>query len=518
MGMSQMLESALPPGPSGARLRQDRLQTQAPSGASAPFAKRITRIRLAVLAYAVSLFAGILAYAVIDRAGVEDAARQRLVLLADVMAENVQSQLAQIEHQLVGARRVVQASDAGEIGKDTERDLLLDWCRGDPGCMDLLVIDGTGEIIDWTGPGTPPLVSDREYVAHHLATPDSETFLGIPQLSRVHGGRWFFAVSRADRNPDGTVHRIYVSIRDLFHSFNYGRIVHDTPGASFAVVSMRGEVYLREPQRDKHMGKVIPDVERVVGAEPGSLRETFTASRLDGIERLIVTRRLTRFPLYVAATQELDTVHAHWRLRVAAMALAWVILTGLALYVGRRLGEDARLQDYLASIDSLTGTLNRRALMQEARRQEERRARSGGLGLLMLDVDHFKRINDTFGYGVGDEILQHVAATLRTHSRSSDIIGRYGGEEFLLLLPGTDEARLARTAEKLRAAVEAIPSMEFSAQSRYPDTLTASLGATMLRPGDGNLDTAISRADLALNQAKNAGRNRVVVVPSSERG
>ncbi|MCB1889241.1 MAG: diguanylate cyclase [Rhodocyclaceae bacterium] len=493
------------------------MQTQAQPGGLAPFAKRITRIRLAVAGFALTLLAGLVSYALVDRAAIENATGERLELLANVMAENIQTQLGQIEHQLLGAKRVVMAGDSGAIGGEIARDLLLDWCRGDAGCMDLLVVDGRGEITEWTGPGTPPVVSDREYVAHHLTTPNSETYLGIPQLSRVHGGRWFFAVSQADRHPDGSVARIFVSIRDLFHSFNYGPIVKGTAGASFAVVSMRGEVYLREPNREKHMGKVIPDVDRVVGPEAGSLRATLTTSRLDGIERLIVTRRLSRFPLYVAATQERDVILAPWRVRVSALALVWALLTLLAIHVGRRLGEDARLQDYLASIDSLTGTLNRRALMQEARRQEERRARSGGLGLLMLDVDHFKRINDTFGYGVGDEILQHVAANLRAQSRSSDIIGRYGGEEFLILQPGTDERRLARAAEKLRAAVEAIPSMEFAATGNYPETLTASVGATLLRPGDGNLDAAISRADRALNQAKNAGRNRVVVVARDDR-
>ena len=87
-----------------------------------------------------------------------------------------------------------------------------------------------------------------------------------------------------------------------------------------------------------------------------------------------------------------------------------------------------------------------------------------------------------------------------------------------MLLPGADDRRVARVAEKLRAAIEAIPSLEFAGRGNYPDTLTASVGATVLRSGEGSLDTAISRADLALNQAKNGGRNRVVVLASDDRG
>ncbi|MCB1954925.1 MAG: GGDEF domain-containing protein [Rhodocyclaceae bacterium] len=494
------------------------MQNRSTSGSQTPFSKRLTLIRVCVLAFCALLAVALFGFSVHDRTELESAAETRLTLLADVMAENIDGQLAQIEHQLQGARRIVMSADAGEIGRPVARDLLLDWCRGDPACMDLLVVNAAGEITDWTGPGTPPMVADREYVAHHLNTPGSTTFVGIPQLSRVHGGRWFFAVSQADRTEDGRIRRIYVSVRDLFHSFNYGRIVRDTPGASFAVVSTRGEVYVREPNREKHMGKVIPDVDRVLDEEPGAQRVSRIESRIDGIERLIVTRRLGRYPLYVAATQELEQILSPWRYRAAAMVLFWTALAAVSLYVARRLGEDARLQDYLASIDSLTGTLNRRALMVEARRQEDRRASAGGLGLLMLDVDHFKRINDGFGYAVGDEILQHVAATLRATCRSSDILGRYGGEEFLMLLPGADDRRVARVAEKLRAAIEAIPSLEFAGRGNYPDTLTASVGATVLRSGEGSLDTAISRADLALNQAKNGGRNRVVVLASDDRG
>ncbi len=475
--------------------------------------RRLAVIRGSVLAFALALAIGLVLYSYFDRSRIEIDAGERLRVLAQVMAQNVEIQLGSLERQMTTMRRLIHVGDDNSSAHFDPfgRDLLLDWCRSDPSCMDLLVVDHSGEIVEWTGPGTPPVVADREYVSHHFATPDSGTYVGIPQLSRVHQGRWFFAVSRAERDADGKVKYIYVSIRDLFHSFDYGDVVRRTPGASFAVVSTGGEVYAREPNREKHMGKVIPQVEQVLSSVPGGSRLTRIESRLDGADRMIVTLRLARYPLYVAATQDMDQVLRHWRHRVVVKFVLWLLLIAIAVNVGRRLIEDVRLQDYLASIDGLTGILNRRALMTEARRQEERRVDAGGLGLMMIDVDHFKRINDRFGHMVGDEVLRQVVSALRMSSRGSDVLGRYGGEEFLMLLPGADESRLAKVGEKLRAAVEAIPSIEFAGRDGYPETLTISVGATVLRPDGGSLDSAIALADHALYQAKHAGRNRVVV-------
>ena len=100
------------------------MQTQAQPGGLAPFAKRITRIRLAVAGFALTLLAGLVSYALVDRAAIENATGERLELLANVMAENIQTQLGQIEHQLLGAKRVVMAGDSGAIGGEIARDLL----------------------------------------------------------------------------------------------------------------------------------------------------------------------------------------------------------------------------------------------------------------------------------------------------------------------------------------------------------------------------------------------------------
>jgi diguanylate cyclase (GGDEF)-like protein len=123
----------------------------------------------------------------------------------------------------------------------------------------------------------------------------------------------------------------------------------------------------------------------------------------------------------------------------------------------------------------------------------------------MLDIDKFKNINDTYGHGVGDEVIRTVAARLRAAVRNSDVLGRYGGEEFAVVLPD-HEGDAPALAERMRAAVAATPIS--TPAGLIP--VTISVGLTALAAGDGSLDQVLARADHALYQAKEAGRNQVV--------
>lgn len=165
--------------------------------------------------------------------------------------------------------------------------------------------------------------------------------------------------------------------------------------------------------------------------------------------------------------------------------------------------------------DVLTGWHNRRYLAVRIN-EELARARRGGAGLvcLMLDVDHFKRVNDTWGHVAGDAVLREIAQRVESQVRASDVAARFGGEEFVVLLPGTDAGAAAKLAERIRAAVAATP---ITVPSGEPVTMTVSIGIADVspRPDDEDLktlgDSLIARADVALYAAKSAGRDRVVV-------
>lgn len=159
-----------------------------------------------------------------------------------------------------------------------------------------------------------------------------------------------------------------------------------------------------------------------------------------------------------------------------------------------------------AATDSLTGIANRRHFLNTAQKEIERCKRHGGtLSLLMLDIDHFKSVNDTFGHAVGDRALQAVAQTCDMGLRGSDLLGRIGGEEFALLLVETDLDKACRVAQRLISQVEAI---ELFTEVGQPVPLTTSIGVTEYRPHTEILSELMVRADQALYKAKNMGRNR----------
>ncbi len=161
----------------------------------------------------------------------------------------------------------------------------------------------------------------------------------------------------------------------------------------------------------------------------------------------------------------------------------------------------------IAERDALTQLLNRRAVLQHLSEHFEAWRQGGAaFGVLMIDLDHFKTINDEWGHLAGDEVLAQAAARLRTTVRGSDVVGRYGGEEFLVVLPGTGAQGVRVTAAKLLEAVRGTP---FGYQGR-PITVTVSIGATCVDDKDAESDSTIARADRALYAAKRDGRDRQV--------
>ncbi|MFA6969892.1 MAG: GGDEF domain-containing protein [Gallionella sp.] len=188
---------------------------------------------------------------------------------------------------------------------------------------------------------------------------------------------------------------------------------------------------------------------------------------------------------------------------VAVMATTLLGSIGFVLMVKERTDREIM---QLAMTDSLTQVPNRRALMERAEQALARRTGSS-LALLMIDVDHFKLINDTHGHPAGDEVLREVAARLAARLRGHDLLGRYGGEEFCVVTPDTDMAGALNLAESLRVSIASTPFMIETGERSVSISIGISICPTNVSP---ELKEVLSEADAALYIAKQTGRNKVV--------
>ena len=237
------------------------------------------------------------------------------------------------------------------------------------------------------------------------------------------------------------------------------------------------------------------------------------------VQRQLIDERTTRLRMQFEADQaklrnsELEHRNAlqqaeltttarvrHWQ--VVALGLSFAVIGLLCLFIARQVRAGRRMRD-LAMTDELTRLPNRRHFMAVARE-----AFSGGRGtavtLAAIDIDHFKRINDTGGHAVGDVVLQRVAHALRVALRPGDLIGRIGGEEFMVLLRGASRDDAIAAAQRLREAVQAIDCGDL------PRGIATSISVGVAERHDSeSLDVVCQRADMALYQAKQNGRNRV---------
>ena len=193
------------------------------------------------------------------------------------------------------------------------------------------------------------------------------------------------------------------------------------------------------------------------------------------------------------------------------VAYVLVVSSSLAYLLMHRERADEETRR-LATTDPLTGVFNRRTFIELAARELARSRRDGTpLSLMILDLDHFKQVNDTYGHLVGDEVLVAFANLVKDCARGGDLVVRYGGEEFCVLLPATPLAAALALAERIRIATATV------ALTARPIKVTVSIGVTAYSGGiDATLESLLARADEALDRAKHEGRDRVVGLPHAD--
>jgi diguanylate cyclase (GGDEF)-like protein len=267
--------------------------------------------------------------------------------------------------------------------------------------------------------------------------------------------------------------------------------------------------------------RIINDLEQHLAAHPDS--EATRLMLAEGIHASLtcplVAQGVPVGFLFFSSNQRHAYGEAHKDVIHRLAAQLSVVIERSVLYedmheLNQRLRAAQQTLEIQASTDSLTGLLNRRAVLARLDAQVATLARGeAGLALCMIDVDHFKRVNDTFGHLAGDEVLRQVGNTLQLHCRKDGALGRYGGEEFLYVLPAAGRADAEIVAQRLRAALAelAIPLDGVVLH------VTASIGITTAAAGAQlRTDDLIAAADAALYAAKGLGRDRCEFRPSRQ--
>lgn len=337
-------------------------------------------------------------------------------------------------------------------------------------------------------------------------------------FSGVHrdgpGGREVVAFARRIEWPDGRFAGAVVAMVAVERLEMMLGAAEIAPGGAITLRDEALETIARHPSaREKgRSAGAPPDLARFVSR--GEVSATFHAtSPLDGVDRLHSYRRVPGQPLHITVGRATSEYLGHWRRDMGVVAVLAGILAlvavGSAVMVQRAWRNQRRAASVLeaqAHTDELTGLANRRRFFEVGETELARARRYGTeLSVLMLDIDRFKVVNDTFGHSTGDRVLQQLALTCLEVMRTVDVVARVGGEEFAILLPETGLDGAFDVAERLRVAIEKSAVVrDEGAPIRY----TVSIGVASL-DGNSNLDTLVSQSDTALYDAKHRGRNRV---------
>jgi diguanylate cyclase (GGDEF)-like protein len=277
------------------------------------------------------------------------------------------------------------------------------------------------------------------------------------------------------------------------------------PAVAISIIDMNQILLARKPESED-IGEFIEDARLTDFIHSKDKSITFRRkSPVDGIERLWSLRKTGEFPFVVAVGYEFDDVLDPWRAKLIAYGignLLIIIVTIFLVLAYQKNKMNAKSMEKLAMQDPLTGLMNRRSFNTIAKMRFNEAQKSGRIdSLSMIDVDHFKKINDRHGHDIGDLTLKAVAKTIRSNFRSSDLVCRWGGEEFVVYLPDTDENDAKMLAERLRQQIAAGLYC-----NNYVVTVSQGLASVTAH---GSYEQMLKEADERLYKAKADGRNRI---------
>lgn len=388
----------------------------------------------------------------------------------------------------------------------------------------LAVIDRDGRLVfSNLGPsGKHVDLSDREHFRVHRDNPQEDRlFISKPVLGRV-SKHWTIQFTRPIHQNGEFAGVLVLSIPTSFFA-DYYQQINVGPNGSIALVgtdrSLRA-IASGEPIVGRYGRFKVAEDKPYFDPKAPAHGYYEGVSSIDGEYRLGAYRRLTDDGVVVvvllAPKDFMAAFHERKELLIASAGIISLLLSAVALLVfvlsNRYFESTDRLRQahdqltLLANTDVLTGVSSRRAFLASLEAEIARAHRHKQcLSLLMLDIDHFKRVNDIYGHPIGDAVLQQFASSCAGMLRGHDLFGRLGGEEFAIALPHTDIEGAQSVGEKIRVAIAQTPIPT----SAGPIAITVSIGLAQLEAGNVEVEQLIARADGALYQAKRDGRNQV---------
>lgn len=445
------------------------------------------------------------------RRGEEEIARQTLENLASGIDADISRNIELYDLSLRAVASNLEMPEIHKVSKELRQLILFDHAATAQHFGAIQVFDAAGNLtIDAASlDPRPENRSDEDYFTVQRDHPDTGLFVSRPML---HRGAYAIVLSRRITGADGRFLGVVVgSIRFSYFHELFGRL-NLAEGDTITVLRRDRTIIMRTPFDLDVIGKSLAEQ---LDWKAENLKEggAFAGKGpVDATPRLYV-RRNSAGPLYVVVGKPLANILNLWRteaIRIGAIMAALIVfmlLTALVLAreIGRRADAEDRLEE-MATTDALTGLKNRRKFDAEIELEWRRAARQGQpIALLMIDADHFKAYNDTFGHQAGDQVLVGIAICISDSvRRAGDCPARFGGEEFAVLLPGASAMEALSLAETIRNKVQQWCEGEL--------ITTVSIGAASIKPAAGQQwSELVEAADKALYAAKANGRNRSVL-------
>lgn len=469
-----------------------------------------TLIFIAVL----SVLCGIWGY--YHRAAAYEAAEAALERQRAAIAGHVTAVFRLSETFLAGADRWIAANPAMDPRFDPKfAQLVLDFQGVAHEAMLVRTVDADGTL-NLVPPGDPlkkANVADRDYFRAAMSAPPGTIVISAPFVGRATG-KWAIAVAKRLTKPTEGLAVVFVAAElSLFDALFESH--HRPEGCVISLIRRDGTLLARSGVAPDRLGRNVSRsavfVSGLSRSEQGVVRGAVTEE--GGGDGIISYGVLPGYPLLLTVAQSTAAVEAAtWRtlylVTGALLALTTLLLLARwrVVLLLRRLSQHRQLLGVLASQDHLTGIMNRRRFLEACDEAFHRVQRYGeNCSFIVLDIDHFKDINDRYGHPAGDAVLKHLVATCKECLRGSDYLGRLGGEEFGVLLPNTGLEGAAQLAERMRRRIEDGATEWNNASMK----ITASFGLTEISAADPNFEAVFGRADHSLYEAKSLGRNRI---------